>query len=54
MMAAWLNASHHQREAAMAALVDAGPPHSGLGACDRHSRPVQEPGSQDMSLGPVV
>ena len=41
----WVNAPHQQREAAMAALVDAGDPHHGLSVCDRHSRPVRGPGS---------
>ena len=37
----WVNAPHQQREAAMAALVDAGPPYHGLRVCDRHSRPCE-------------
>ncbi len=48
----WVNAPHQEREAAMAALADAGPPHHGLSVCDRHSAPVPDQGGN--SLGPVV
>ena len=37
VVADWVNASDQQREAAMAALVDAGSPDHGLGGCGRHS-----------------
>ena len=54
IVATWVNAPHQEREAAMAAPVDASSqPHHGLSVCDRHSAPVRDQGGGN-SLGLVV